>query len=117
VVNVMHTFLSPPSSPPGPTADVRVQLVSFRSGESIADHPELASWLERGWTVRSARPRTTRDGAKLLVVLTNGSAWAPEAQPEALVHERTVLPPPRAARPPVDRGAAAPRRHRARSSD
>lgn len=50
--------------------EVKLLLVSFRSGEAVRRHPDLQSWLDAGWQIRSATPRVVESGAtKLLVVL------------------------------------------------
>ena len=50
--------------------DARLLLVDFRSGECVADHPEIAPLLKDGWHVRSAVPRIVEmEGTKLFVVL------------------------------------------------
>jgi hypothetical protein len=76
---------------------VRLIVVDFRSGEDVTHHPQLKAWLEQGWVIRNAAPRTTPEGAKLLVVLTHSLStkprpprqWDPGNNPTA-VH---VLPP------------------------
>jgi len=57
------------TSPTGKTL-TKILLVPFRNGEAVSKHPELASLLEEGWTIRSAVPRIVEtEGTRLLVVL------------------------------------------------
>jgi len=70
----IYPLLYPPSSP---APSVRLLLVGFRSGEAVARHPELTAWLKQDWTIRTARPRITPDGAKLLVVMTHSLSSPP----------------------------------------
>lgn len=55
--------------------EVKLLLVTFRSGEAVRQHPELQPWLKANWIIRSAMPRIVEDGAtKLLVVLARPTA-------------------------------------------
>ena len=48
----------------------KIMLVQFRNDETISRHPELQSFLEEGWSIRSAVPRIVEsEGTKLLVVM------------------------------------------------
>ena len=48
----------------------KIMLVQFRNDESVSKHPELQSFLEQGWNIRSAVPRIVEsEGTKLLVVM------------------------------------------------
>lgn len=47
----------------------KLLLVPFRSGEAVSRHPEVMPYLKEGWNVKSAAPRVTPEGTKLLVVL------------------------------------------------
>lgn len=61
----------PPSDRDAPDAlSTKLLVVDVRSAEGVEDHPALSAWLTDGWAVKSARPRVTATGAKLLVVLT-----------------------------------------------
>lgn len=47
----------------------KLLLIPFRNGEVVARHPDVLPYLEEGWHVRSAAPRVTSEGTKLLVIL------------------------------------------------
>ncbi len=48
----------------------KILLLPFRNGEAVNKHPELASFLNDGWTISSAVPRIVEtEGTRLLVVL------------------------------------------------
>ena len=83
-----------PSRPPiAPDRDdSRLLLVDFRSGESVAQHPEIAPLLNDGWHIRSAVPRIVEtEGTKLLVVVSRGTStrrFAPAAsRPEPVIQQ------------------------------
>lgn len=59
-------------------ADVKIELVSFRNGEAVHQHPSLQSWLENGWQIRSAVPRIVESGDTMLLVVLERSAPAPK---------------------------------------
>ena len=59
---------SAPGAPLAPT--VQIRILPLRSGEAVSSHPDLAPLLKKGWEVLNASPRATREGAKLLVMLT-----------------------------------------------
>lgn len=60
-----------PSVQAAPATAYRTKLVMvpFRSGEAVGRHPDVLPLLEAGWKVKSAAPRVTTEGTKLLVVL------------------------------------------------
>ncbi len=65
----------PPAAPS--RGNARLMLVDFRSGESVAQHPEIAPLLSDGWLIQSAVPRMVEArGTKLLVVLSRSKAPA-----------------------------------------
>lgn len=48
----------------------KIMLVSFRNGEAVSKHPDIAGLLSEGWAISSAVPRIVEaEGTKLLVVL------------------------------------------------
>lgn len=47
----------------------KLVMVPFRSGEAVIRHPDICPLLEDGWKIKSATPRITTEGTKLLVVL------------------------------------------------
>lgn len=52
-------------------AHTKLLLVDFRSGEAVSQHPEIQSYLQQGWRVKSAVPRLVEaGGTRLFVVLT-----------------------------------------------
>ena len=64
-------------SAPQPSAGTKLLLVDFRSGEAVAQHPEVAALLHQGWQIRSAVPRIVEaEGPKLLVILMQQGAGA-----------------------------------------
>ena len=67
--------MTPP--PRDDAASTQLLTLDFRSGEPVHEHPALASWVEDGWSIKSACPRVTDDGLKLLVVLTNPASSNP----------------------------------------
>ena len=49
-------------------------VVDFRSGEAVIRHPDLRSYLNDGWSVKSAVPHVVdADEVRLLVVLVRGA--------------------------------------------
>ncbi len=59
----------------------KLVMVPFRSGEAVIRHPGIRPLLDEGWKIKSAAPRITTEGTKLLVVLgTFGPARGAEAE-------------------------------------
>lgn len=58
-------------APSSASATTKLLLIDFRSGEAVAQHPDLRTFLKEGWRVKSAVPRLVETGGtKLFVVLT-----------------------------------------------
>lgn len=66
------------SSQPAAPSEVKLLLVTFRSGEAVRQHPELQPWIEAGWSVRSAVPRVVESGDTKLLVILERPAFAAE---------------------------------------
>lgn len=61
----------PPSTTKLVRPNTKLLLVDFRSGEAVSQHPEIQSYLQQGWRIKSAVPRLVEaGGTRLLVVLT-----------------------------------------------
>ena len=65
------------SPPRDDAASTQLLTIDFRSGEPVREHPALEAWITDGWSIKSACPRVTDDGLKLLVVLTNSAPNSP----------------------------------------
>ena len=56
----------------------KIMLIDTSPGDSAADHPDVAEYVEDGWRVKSAVPRIVEaKGPRMLVVLTRSRSTFP----------------------------------------
>ena len=56
----------------------KIMLIDTSPGDSAADHPDVAEYVEDGWRVKSAVPRIVEaKGPRTLVVLTRSRSTFP----------------------------------------